>query len=94
MLPNNVDTLALVGLYWMVMANRCGGLSNQLLVDARDLQLRSAVSHHNRDTVWNVVVDVVRETKLQLQDLAIKRRVVANAADFNALREAVARPML
>ena len=93
MLPNDMDSFALIGFNRVIVADRCRRLSHYLLVDSFDLQLRSIVHDRDRHALWDVVVDIVRESELQQKRFPFQSGIVPNTADLDLFRKAVNNPL-
>src|SRR5690606_6997689 len=81
------DTFALVRLRRTERADLGSNLADHLLVSARDLDL-GRLRRGERDAGGRLVDDRVRVTERQLEILALQRRAVTDADQFQILGEA------
>ena len=93
MLPNDMDSFALVGFNRVIVADRCRRLSHYLLVDSFDLQLGSIVRDRDRHAIWDVVIDIVRESELQQKSFPFQSGIVSNTADLDLFLKTVNNPL-
>ena len=86
--PRIFHALALIGLRRTIGADFRRDLTHQLLVDAGNGDHRRLLAD-DADAGRDRIGHVMAEAQLQLQILALHRRAIADAVDFELLREAL-----